>query len=227
MSSQYATRLIRLGLWTLPMIGLLKLIGNLGTFNSVGYGIPASQEALTVSGSGFFIGEFVGSILPVVLGFFGFFALFAYLFNTSAQRWATIAMVLSVIGSALILPPLGVVNYAFPVIGQAYLAGDPGVFSIVDNFFRFPLVLEFFPALFAPLGTIFFSIGIWKSRALSRWAGVLYAVSALLLSIPLPIHIIRLIGGILAVLAGAWIVASVLRQPDSQVKAQSHLSMGQ
>ncbi|MDQ6659958.1 MAG: hypothetical protein M3Z24_03205 [Chloroflexota bacterium] len=76
------------------------------------------------------------------------FALFAYLVNTSAHRWATAAMVLTILGLALTLPALGVANYAFPAIGRAYLAGQPDVFGIVNSFFRFPMVVVFFPALY-------------------------------------------------------------------------------
>jgi hypothetical protein len=86
MSSQYTTNLIRLGLLAAPIEGLLKLLGNLGTFNSVAYGIPDRVEALTVTSPGFFIGEFVGGILPVALAIFSTFALFTYLLNTSARR---------------------------------------------------------------------------------------------------------------------------------------------
>lgn len=42
--------LIRAGIGILPIGGALKLLGNLGTFNSVGYGIPQATEAATVTG---------------------------------------------------------------------------------------------------------------------------------------------------------------------------------
>jgi hypothetical protein len=133
-------------------------------------------------------------------------------------------MVLSIIGIALTLPPLGVINYAFPAIGRAYLAGDSSIFAFVNDFFRFPMVAVLFPAvLFVPLGTILFSIGIWKSGVLPRWSGVLLAVPVLLLAFPLPIHILRLIGGVLQVVAGWWIVSSAMRQPGIQVEAKAHL----
>jgi hypothetical protein len=73
------------------------------------------------------------------------------------------------------------------------------------------------------LGAILFSIGIRKSGVLPRWAGVLSAVSVLLLAFPLPIHILRLIGGVLQVVAGWWIASSALRQPDVQVEAKAHM----
>ncbi len=52
--------LIRAGIVILPIGGALKLLGNLGTFNSVGYGIPQPTEAATVTGPGFVVGELVG-----------------------------------------------------------------------------------------------------------------------------------------------------------------------
>lgn len=211
--SAYTARLIRLGLWALPLTGVLKLLGQFGTFNSITYGVADRAAAQAVSSPLFFIGEFLGSLLPVVLGLFGIFALFAYLLNTSARRWATIAFVLSIVGLGLTLPALGVINYAFPALGRAYLDGQPGAFGFVDNFFRFPQVAVLFPALLVPIGAVFFSIAIWKSQTISRWAGVLFAVTTWLVAFPLPIHILRLIGGLIGVLAGGWLVFSALRQP--------------
>jgi hypothetical protein len=64
----------------------LKLLGNLGTFNSVGYGIPQPAEAATATTPAFVVGELVGSVLPVLLTPFGVLALFAYLFPTGPRR---------------------------------------------------------------------------------------------------------------------------------------------
>ncbi|MDQ6662014.1 MAG: hypothetical protein M3Z24_13755 [Chloroflexota bacterium] len=221
MSPQNTTRLIRAGILTLPIAGLLKLLGQFGTFNSVGLGIPDREAAQAVSSTSFFVGEFVGSVLPVVLTIFGVIALFAYLANTSAWRWATIAMISCILGLALILPALGVINYAFPPIGRAYLAGQQDVFGIVNDFFRFPLVAIFFLAFFYPIGAILFGIGIWRSGALPKWVGVLYAISGLFLSFPLPIHILRVAGGVMLVLGGGAIALSVLRHSSAQVKIEA------
>ncbi len=217
--------LVRLGIVTLPIAGLLKLMGQFGTFNSVRLGGNDREAARAVSTTGFFVGEFVGSVLPVVLAIFGVLALFAYLVHTPARRWATIAMVACILGLALILPALGVINYAFPPIGRAYLAGQQDTFRIVDDFFRFPSVAIFFPALLYPVGTILFGIGIWRTRALPQWAGVLFAISGLFLSFPLPIHILRVIGAIIFMVGGGWIALSVLRQPSAsgETEAQSRV----
>jgi hypothetical protein len=118
---------------------------------------------------------------------FGVIALSAYLTNTSAGRWAPVAMVLSILGLALIPSSLGVLAYALPAIGKAYLAGQEDAFRIADAFFSGPLIAIFFLSLFYAAGSILFGIEIWRSGALPKWAGVLYAVSGLLLSFPLPI----------------------------------------
>lgn len=68
-------RLIRVGILSLPLSGVLKLLGNLGTFNSIGFGIPQATEAATAAGAGFVVGELVGSIFPVLLTPFWVFAL--------------------------------------------------------------------------------------------------------------------------------------------------------
>ncbi|MGH3320337.1 MAG: hypothetical protein ACRDN9_09170 [Streptosporangiaceae bacterium] len=60
------TGLIRVGVFALPLAGALKLVGNLGTFNSVGSAVPQPSEAATITTLPFVAGEFVGSVLPVV-----------------------------------------------------------------------------------------------------------------------------------------------------------------
>jgi hypothetical protein len=54
------TPLIGAGVLALPLGNALKLLGNLGAFNSVGYGIPASSEAAVAAGPGYLLGNLVG-----------------------------------------------------------------------------------------------------------------------------------------------------------------------
>lgn len=226
MPPQHTTGLIRLGIVALPLAGLLKLAGQFGTFNSVGLGVPDREAARVVSGTGFFVGEFAGSILPVILTIFGVIALFAYLAPLPAGRWATAALVSSIAGLALILPALGVLNYAFPAIGRAYLAGQGDAFGIADAFFQLPWLAIFFPAFLYPGGTILFGIGIWRSGALPRWAGVLYALSGLFLAFPLPIHLLRVVGAVIVVLGGGGIAVGVRRRPAIEALADGGTGQG-
>src|SRR5258705_41432 len=65
--NEFTRGLIRAGVLVLPLGGALKLLGNLGTFDSIGYGVPQASEAATVSTPAFFVGELVGSLVPVLL----------------------------------------------------------------------------------------------------------------------------------------------------------------
>ena len=69
------------------------------------------------------LSHLLGSIFGLILAIFGTFALGAYLTTSSAGRLGLVAMVITVLGSALFLPAVGVSAFAAPEEGQAYLAG--------------------------------------------------------------------------------------------------------
>jgi hypothetical protein len=60
-------------------------------------------------------------------------------------------------------------------------------------------------------GFILFGFGVWGSRALPKWAGVLLALHAPLLTAPLP-DLFSVLGALLLVSSG-WITFAVLRSP--------------
>jgi hypothetical protein len=53
---------------------------------------------------------------------------------------------------------------------------------------------------------------MWRSAALPRTAAVLFAVSGVLVAIPVPLHSVRLAGGVLGLTVGAWIAIAVRQQ---------------
>ena len=63
------------------------------------------------------------SILGQILAIFGVFALGAYLATSRAGGMGLVAMVITVLGSALLLVVLGVTSFAAPEEGQKILAG--------------------------------------------------------------------------------------------------------
>jgi hypothetical protein len=201
--------LVRVGILAAPLAGALKLVGNLGTFNSIGYGIPPASEAAIAASRNFLIGELVGSTLPTVLTPFWVFALFAYLAPTGARRLLTTAMTCCLIGAGFTLAALGVVNYAIPAMAEAYLAGQPAAMAIADSFFTWPRSAIFLPAILVPVGSVLFAVAMWRSRALPRTAAALFAVATLLISAPGPIHTLHLAGGVLTLAAGIWISHAV------------------
>lgn len=206
------TALFRAGVLALPLGNALKLLGNLGTFNSVGYGIPASSEAAVAAGPGFLLGNLVGSILPTIAGIFGAFALFGYLANRTAQRrLLTSALVCSVVGAGISLPALGVVTYAIPALAHQYQAGDAGAMTIANDFFVWPWGAILYPAVLFPIGLILMCAVLWRATTISRLALAGCALGGLLIAIPVPIHSIRLAGGVLGLLAGGRLAMAVRR----------------
>jgi hypothetical protein len=203
--------LIRAGILVLPLGGALKLAGNLGTFNSVGYGIPQASEAATVTTPAFLLGELAGSVVPVLLTPFAVFALLAYLLPFGRRRTLTAAAVCTVLGAGATLAALGVVSYALPALGQAYRAGDAGAMDIADSFFTWPRGAMIYPAVLVPVGAVLFAVAMWRCRAVPRWAAGLFAGSTVLVAVPVPVHPVRLAGGVLGLLAGWWVAAAVRR----------------
>lgn len=203
------TPLIRLGILALPLGNALKMVGNLGTFNSVGYGVPADTEAAIAAGPGYLLGNLFGSITPVLLGVLGVFALFGYV--RAQRRLAVPALVCSVLGAGVTLAALGVVTYAIPALAHQYQAGDTHAMTVVDGFFTWPWGAIFYPAVLFPIGLLLFCVALWRSTSVSRVAIVLSALSGVLIAIPIPLHSVRLAGGVLGFVAGSWLALAIRR----------------
>ena len=204
--------LMRAGVLVLPLGAALKLVGNLGTFNSVGYGVPQSTEAAVVTKPAFILGELVGSTIPVLLAPFGVLALFAYLMPSGQRRTLAAALICSLLGAGATLPALGVINFAIPALGDAYQNGQSGAMNIADSFFVWPRGALLYPAVLFPVGTILFVVVMWRSRMLPRSVALLFAASTILIAVPVPLHPVRLAGGVLGLIAGAWIAGVIRRQ---------------
>jgi hypothetical protein len=201
--------LIRAGILALPLSGALKLLGNLGTYDSLGYGIPAATEAATATRASFFLGQLAGSIVPVLLTPFWAVALFAYLAPSAGGAALTAGLVCCLLGAGFILPALGVITYAIPALGDAYLNGQAGAMVIADSFLRWPRGAIFYPAVLFPIGMVLFAVSIWRGRELPRTAGVLFALGGVLVAIPVPLHLLRLAGAVIGLAAGIWIAMTV------------------
>jgi hypothetical protein len=205
--------LIRAGVLALPLGNALKLLGNLGTFDSVGYGIPASSEAAAAAGPGYLLGNLVGSIMPTIAGIFGAFALFGYLAGrTTHRRLLTSGLVFSVVGAGISLPALGVVTYAIPALAHQYQAGDAGAMTVVNDFFVWPWGAMLYPAVLFPVGLIVLCAVLWRSTTISRLALAGSALAGVLIAIPVPLHSVRLAGGVLGLLAGGWLAMAIRRE---------------
>ena len=208
------TSLIRLGILALPISGLLVLVAVLGRYGTPNPGVdPASAVSLADSSS-YFVTQLVGNVLGLTLLIFGVISLTTYLINTRVRGLAVGAMVLSIVGIALLMGALGVTTYALPALARAYQNGQQDAPLIVESIFRGPLREMFFAIVLCyAAGFILFAIAIWRSGVLPKRAAVPIALQAPLLSAfirPQPTWA-TVVGALMFVVGGSLIALSVFR----------------
>lgn len=219
--SQQNASLIRLGILALPLAGLLALVGLYSTLQLGPGGILASGDNQAIVSTGYFVSVFFGNVLALTVLIFGVMALYTYLANSRQRALALGAMILSIVGIALILSRLGVLAYTIPALSQSFLNGNTESIVIIDDIFAGPLgTVENMSLLFYSAGFILFGVAIWRSGVLPVWSGVLLAVHAPLVAGPFSL-VGSVLGSLLAVVGGGWIALSVLRQPAARVEAEA------
>ena len=222
MSPRNTSSSVRLGVLSLPLAGLLALVGLYSTFKLGPGGILASGDNQAIVSSGYFVSVFLGNVVALTVLIFGVVALYAYLANSRERALALGAMILSIVGIALTLSRLGVIAYTVPALSRSFLNGNPESIRILDYIFAGPVgTIEDISVLFYSAGFILFGVAVWRSGMLPRWAGVLIAVHAPLVSGPFSV-VGSVVGALLALVGGGWIALSVLRSPPAaQMEAQA------
>ena len=129
-------------------------------------------------------------------------------------------MVITVLGSALILPLQGISTFSAPEEGQAVLAGLEEFEELRPIFANtmaaltglVVLVLQF-------VRNIFLGVAVWRSGTLPRWAGALWAGAHVLMYLSLvygqtigPVSTPPTVpfGAVVVVISGAWIAWSAM-----------------
>ena len=143
-------------------------------------------------------------------------ALHARLASAGAEARSRRAMVLCTVGVALILPTLGVELYAMPAIGRIYLAGSVSIAPAVALIYIGGATLVMLLGLLLlAIGAISLATAVSRSRALPRWAGIVYAIG-LAAWCPLFPPIFRVVDGLLIGIGGialAWALWRPARPP--------------
>ena len=231
MSAANTTRWITIGLLGLPLYGLLTFWSSLDPQPDLNTRYEAWSRYVTTDH--YVLTHVFGSILGLILAIFGTFALGAYLAKGRAGRLGLVAMVITVSGSALFLPEMGVSAFSAPEEGQAYLAGIEGLpelpTSFADAAFAAASLLVIV-LLF--VGNVLLGVAVWHSGVLPRWAGVLWAVAPVFMY---PLGLVYaatigppstpptvLVGALLIVISGGWIAWSVIHDPKGQLGAHAH-----
>ncbi len=227
MSATNITRWIGTGLLGLPLYGALTFWTTLDSQPDPNTQYDAWSRFVTTDH--YLITHLFGSLGGAVLAILGVFALSAYLATGRAVRLGLAAMVMTVVGQALGLTIGGVSTFAAPEEGQAHLAGIHEYARLNE---QHPMLAD--TALMATfalaillmfLGSVLLGVAVWRSGVLPKWAGAIWAVSALVFYVLGAVLGMATTGGalvtqplaaLLMVVGGGWMVLSVLRQPYAQ-----------
>jgi multisubunit Na+/H+ antiporter MnhC subunit len=121
MSTPNTTRWRGTGLLGLSLYGALTFFSSLNP--QPDYNTHPEAWARYVTTNHYVLEHLFLSVLGLIFAIFGLFALGAYLATSRAGGMVLVAMVITVLGSALLLVVLGVSTFAAPEQGQAILAG--------------------------------------------------------------------------------------------------------
>ena len=226
MSATNTTRWIGIGLLGLPLYGVLTFWSSLDPQPDPDTHYEAWSRFVTTDH--YVISHVLGSTLGLILAVFGTFALGAYLVGGRSGRLGLVSMVITVLGTTLFLPAMGVSTFAAPAEGQAYLAG-------IEEFSKLPS--SFADTVFAAtsllvilllfVGNVLLGMAVWRSGTLPRVSGAIWATAALLMY---PLGIVYaavilgvqstpptvLVGALLLVVGGGWMAFSVLRRSSAK-----------
>jgi len=224
MGAKNITRWIGSGLLGLPLYGALTFFSSLNPQPDPNTHYDAWARYVTTD---FYVLTHVfGSILGLILAIFGTFALGAYLTRSRAGHLGLAAMVISVLGSALFLPVMGVSTFSAPKQGQAYLAGVEEFVKLPDIFAdTVSAVTSLLFVVLIFVGNLLLGVAVWRSGVLPRWAGATWAASAVVFYALGAVLGMATTGGalvtqplaaLLMVLSGGWMALSVLRRPSAR-----------
>jgi hypothetical protein len=228
MSATSINRWIGIGLLGLPLYGALTFWSSMNPQPDPSTHYEAWSRFVTTDH--YVLTHLFGSILGIIFAIFGTFALGVYLTRSRAGRLGLVAMVVTVLGSALFLTGMGVSAFAVPEEGQAYLAGIEEFAKLPTSFADTVFLatsLLFIVLLF--VGNLLLGLAVWRSGILPKWAGALWAAAPVLMY---PLGLVYastigaqstpptvLVGAVLMVIGGGWMAWSVLRQPSAETVA--------
>ncbi|MET0781122.1 MAG: DUF2427 domain-containing protein [Microbacterium sp.] len=226
MNTQPGTKWIRAGLVALPVYGLLTAWSSMTPQPDLA--TDPDGWARFVSAPAYQVSHLVGSVGGTILAIFGMFALGAYLAPTRAGRLALAAMVVTVLGQALLMVPAVISTFASPAIGRAYLSGLDDVMQIqfsdtLISMFLIGLLLAF-------VGTVLLGVAMWRSHTVPRGAAVLWIIATVVfypLGVVLGMATVnaslptQAIGAFLIAISGGWIAWGAFggRRAQSKVAA--------
>lgn len=201
--------LVRWGLWSLPVAGLLTLWPWIGLFiggggpnpttDREGFARSVTSPLVTIAGLDYIAGT--------ICLLFGVIALYAVLADGPAPGWASAGLIGGVIAMTLVIGIWFVLVLADAVLGDVYLSGQHGVGAAFDKMsgghWTGRAIPFFAVGVVAGLvGAIGLSVALWRSGKAAKWIAVVFAVAFALEVVSGPD---TLFGAILLIVSGILI----------------------
>jgi hypothetical protein len=199
-----ARRLVRWGLWALPVGGVFTFLPWLGIFfggsdpskDSESFARAVTDPIAILAGNLYILGT-----LRIL---FGVLALAAVLTGTPGESWAAVGAVAGAIAMVLVIGVLMLLTIGDAVVGDVVLSGhkDAGeVFKWMSGGHWNSRAIPAFAALAVTglVGTVGLAVGIWRSGRYPKWLAIVFGVAFLLESITAPPSIV---GALLLAITG-------------------------
>ena len=197
--------LVRLGLWALPVGGVLTFLPWIGLF--LGGGSNSSQDAAGLArGATDPIGILFGDlyIIGTLCILFGVLALAAVLAGTPGEPWAAVGAVAGAIAMVIVVGVWMLLTIGDAVVGDVVLSGHKDaaeVFKWMSGGHWNSRAVPAFgaAALTGLVGTVGLVVGIWRSGRYPKWLAIAFGVAFLLEVVSAPPTII---GALLLAITG-------------------------
>ena len=197
----------QIALWTLPLAGVIGLIGVLLRGP---YGIPApdTDKWAAAAVEPVFTTAQILILIGYVLPFLGLWALYSYLRKQKHEPMAFWGFMLSVWGTALALPALGIAAFAGPLAARLYQAGSADAAQMIaDALTGTGYAVSITSALCYIIGPALLGAAMWRSGTIPKWVGLLFALHGICLSLGFGMYPVLLIGWVMFVVSCGWLAA--------------------
>ncbi len=161
-------------------------------------------------------------LLPnLVIQLYGFWALYAFLAHTSVDRPAFWGAVLCIAANGFFLPFAGIIAFISPPVANLYLQGNTEVIQVFDLGLRSAFAVPFLAgsAWLLLLGTLSFSIAIWRSNTLPRFAAVLFFLHSIGIGLGAPFsYALEYTGAFMLLVSATWLAWAIWRETGRQIR---------
>jgi len=184
---------------------------------------PFSDEASLQGAEAFASAAWILAHVLAILGFIlltlGLFSLYISLQQTSAERLAFLALILSWIGVGLTLPFYGGEAFGLHAIGQEAIRQQSSAPLNMANDVRSGagLVIGLAGLMLLAAGTVMAAIAVWRSSTLPKWSGIPLALGfALYIPQFFGTQPIRVVHGMLVAVGCVWMAAGLWQQSSQR-----------